>query len=85
MREPNPLHISVCGIACEKCPRMTKGTCPSGKTGCVPRENKFCKLATCAWDKGIRYCFECAEFPCEITKTGPIQYGYCQYISGTQA
>jgi hypothetical protein len=30
----------------------------------------------------VARCFECAEFPCETTKKGPIAYGYCQYISG---
>jgi len=76
------LKIAVCGIACEKCPRMAKETCPNFPEGCVPKENKFCKIATCAFAKGIRLCFECAEFPCETTKAGPIAYGYCQYISG---
>jgi len=76
------MKIGVCGIACEICPRMIKGECPNGETGCVPKENKFCKIASCAYQKNIRHCFECSEFPCEITKSGPINYGYCQYISG---
>jgi hypothetical protein len=76
------VKIGVCGIACEKCPRMTKGVCPSGADGCVPKENPFCKIASCAFRKGVRLCFECAGFPCEITKEGPVAYGYCQYISG---
>ena len=76
------MRIGVCGIACEKCPRMVTGKCPSGEVGCTPRENKFCKIATCAFDKGVKLCFECKEFPCEVTKIGPISYGYCQFISG---
>ena len=76
------MKISVCGIACEKCPRMTKGQCPNGAAGCQPRENKFCQIATCAFQKGVRLCFECAEFPCETTKSGPISYGYCTYLAG---
>jgi len=72
----------VCGIACEKCPRMVKGICPNGQEGCGPEENKFCKIASCAFGKGVRMCFECSEFPCDTTKLGPIDYGYCQYISG---
>jgi len=88
------MKIGVCGIACEKCPRMVKGTCPTrfaeasarrdGEQGCVPRENKFCKICTCAFKKGVKLCFECADFPCETTKQGPIAYGYCQYISGKE-
>ena len=76
------MRIGVCGIACEKCPRMVQSKCPSGDTGCIPKENKFCKIATCAHRKGIRLCFECRDFPCEITKSGPLSFGYCQYISG---
>ncbi len=75
------MKIGVCGVACEICPRMIKGECPNGEMGCVPKDNKFCKIASCAHEKNVRYCFTCAEFPCEITKTGPISFGYCQYIS----
>jgi hypothetical protein len=32
------MKIGVCGIACEKCPRMQKGICPNGETGCLARE-----------------------------------------------
>jgi len=76
------MKIGVCGIACEKCPRMVQKKCPSGEQGCVPKDNKFCKISTCAFTKGVRLCFECQDFPCEMTKTGPINYGYCSYISG---
>jgi hypothetical protein len=76
------MKIAVCGIACEKCPRMVKGKCPNGEIGCVPKENKFCKIASCAYKKNVNLCFECSSFPCEITKSGPISYGYCEYISG---
>lgn len=76
------MKIGVCGIACEKCPKMQKKTCPNYPDGCKPKDNKFCKIATCAYQKGVKLCFECSEFPCEITKSGPISFGYCQYISG---
>lgn len=76
------MRIGVCGIACEVCPRMTKGICPNKETGCEPKENKFCKIASCAHKKGVRYCFSCKSFPCETTKDGPISFGYCQYIGG---
>jgi hypothetical protein len=79
------MKIGVCGIACEKCPRMTKGICPNGTSGCIPRENPFCAIATCANKKGVGLCFECTEFPCDVTKTGPISHGYCSYISGKAA
>lgn len=76
------MKIGVCGIACEKCPRMQKNTCPNGPAGCMPRQNKFCKIATCAVEQGVKTCFDCGQFPCEITAGGPIALGYCQYIAG---
>ncbi len=76
------MKIGVCGIACEKCPQMVKGKCPNGAKGCTPKENKFCAIATCAFKKGARLCFECAEFPCETTRKGPISYDYCKFIAG---
>jgi len=79
------MKIGVCGIACEVCPRMTKGTCPNGDRGCQPRENKMCSIATCATRKGMALCFQCQDFPCETTKEGPISFGYCQYISGRES
>ena len=76
------MKIGVCGIACEQCPRMQKKMCPNGDKGCIPRDNKFCKICSCASKKGIDLCFHCTDFPCELTKEGPISYGYCQYIAG---
>ncbi|MDI7275725.1 MAG: DUF3795 domain-containing protein [Anaerolineae bacterium] len=76
------MKIGVCGIACEKCPRMSRGICPSGEVGCRPKENPFCAIATCAHRKGVALCFECADFPCETTRSGPIAYDYCRYIAG---
>jgi len=78
------MRIAVCGIACEKCPRMVKGICPNGEKGCEPRETKFCKVASCAFKKGVAICFECSEFPCKTSKLGPINYGFCQYMSGPE-
>ena len=76
------MRIGVCGIACEVCPRMTRGACPNGEAGCRPKDNKFCAIATCALAKGVGLCFECTEFPCETTKSGPIAFGYCHYLAG---
>ena len=76
------MKIGVCGIACEKCPRMMKGACPSGEGGCRPKINPFCKISTCAYNKKVSLCFECPEFPCETTKEGPIDYDYCRFLVG---
>jgi len=78
------MKIGVCGIACEICPRMAKGLCPNGEHGCMPKENKFCQICTCAFHKSVRFCFQCREFPCQITQSGPISFGYCQYISAKE-
>jgi len=76
------MKIGVCGIGCEKGPLMIQKKCPNDLQGCVPKENKFCKIATCAFKKGVAMCFACPDFPCETTKEGPIAFGYCKYISG---
>ena len=47
------MRIGVCGVACEKCPRMVAGECPSRDVGCIPKENKFCAVATCACRKEL--------------------------------
>ncbi|MCD4828113.1 MAG: hypothetical protein K8R90_01620 [Candidatus Cloacimonetes bacterium] len=78
------MRYGVCGVACEACPRRRNGNCPNGDDGCVPRKNNFCKICSCGFSKGVRSCFECAEFPCELTREGPISFGFCQYIAGTE-
>ena len=75
------MKIGVCGIACEICPRMVKGQCPAGPEGCQPRANPFCRVCSCAFEKGHRYCFQCPEFPCETTKSGPVVFGYCTFLA----
>jgi len=76
------MKIGVCGIACEACPRMVRGACPNGPGGCLARDNRMCKIASCAFQRGVELCFKCSHFPCETTKEGPISYGYCMYLSG---
>ncbi|MBD3256504.1 MAG: hypothetical protein GF383_15520 [Candidatus Lokiarchaeota archaeon] len=75
---------SVCGINCEICPRRVLGKCPNKNRGCIPRENKFCEICSCAYEKSIQNCFACDEFPCELTKKGPINFEFCKYLSGKE-
>ena len=82
MEQDPQLKVGVCGIACEVCPKMVKGICPNGEAGCVPRQNEFCKICTCAFNRGVKLCFECSYFPCELTRAGPIGYDYCSYLAG---
>ena len=76
------MKIGVCGIACEKCPKMTSRTCPNYPDGCKPKQNKFCKIATCAFENKASLCFERSEFSSEITQSGPIAFGFCRYRAG---
>ena len=76
------MKIGVCGIACEICPKMVKGECPVGESGCYPRESTPCTVCKCAFEKDVEYCFMCMDFPCDLTKEGPIAYGFCGFISG---
>jgi hypothetical protein len=74
------MRIGVCGIACEACPRRTRGKCPNGDQGCLSRKNKLYKICNCAFQKCVKLCFQCPSFPCETIKEGPIPYEYCLYI-----
>ncbi|MBU3902176.1 MAG: DUF3795 domain-containing protein [Candidatus Thermoplasmatota archaeon] len=52
------MKISTCGVVCSFCPRFKINKC----SGCNP--NPYCGMPDCAEKKGIKYCFECKEFPC---------------------
>ncbi|MDQ7794706.1 MAG: DUF3795 domain-containing protein [bacterium] len=76
------MRISVCGIACEVCPRRRRGACPSGDVGCRPRENARCPVAACAHAKGSEFCFDCEEFPCAtLREHGPIVHELCLFLA----
>jgi hypothetical protein len=80
------MKIGVCGIACEVCPRMVRGQCPSGERGCVAWANPYCAVSNCAHSRGKSYCFQCEEFPCATMKEhGALAYDYCLYLAGKQA
>lgn len=53
------MKVSTCGVLCWRCPRHRIGKC----TGCNP--NPHCGIPDCAEKKGVRFCFDCDEFPCE--------------------
>jgi len=74
---PEELKIGVCGIACAKCPQYTSGKCK----GCSPEVPvDICPLPKCAEKKGVEFCFNCLEFPCEKNyKGGPIQSALLDY------
>lgn len=56
--------IAYCGVTCAPCPDHAAGKCP----GC--RETAWgddpCPPVRCCREKGIRFCGECGDFPCEM-------------------
>lgn len=56
--------IGYCGIDCTVCPSFKDGSCEGCKTK-VHIETCDCPILACAKEKGMEYCSECEEFPCE--------------------
>ena len=65
------MRIGVCGIACEKCPRMQKGSCPNGTAGCVARENNFCQICNCAPPKALNSALNAKSSPVKPPSKDP--------------
>ena len=59
-KRENPL-FSLCGLNCGLCTMKLGGYCPGCGQG-----NKPCKVARCGMERGIEYCYECPEYPCEL-------------------
>ena len=66
--------MAVCGVNCLACSAYLhkKNPCP----GCVAPKEKHvrkscreCAKKECAFEKGIRWCFECGSFPCSRIKS----------------
>ena len=67
-------HIAVCGINCLACSAYLNKSNPC--PGCIaPREKhtrkscRDCAKKECAFEKGMRWCFECSGFPCARIKS----------------
>jgi len=64
--------FAPCGIDCMVCYKhcLSKKPCP----GCLagddgkPGHCRSCRIKTCATEKGVTYCFACADFPCKFIK-----------------
>jgi hypothetical protein len=57
--------FGACGIYCELCPLYRSERCE----GCFKRNQWFkpaCQLFSCATSKGMKCCFECKGFPCDM-------------------
>ena len=68
------MKISVCGIACEICPRMQKGICPNGEEGCTPKLTGPCKIKHCAVEKKVQHCFECSAKNARVLRDAQIKH-----------
>ncbi len=64
------MKIAVCGIGCEKCHKMIKGQRPNKDAGCKPRDNQFCKICICAFQKGVKLCCACPDSPARLQNQG---------------
>ena len=58
--------LGKCGFYCGACPTFIAGNCK----GCVLEHNKGdCFSRDCVLEKGLRFCGECKNFPCETIMT----------------
>jgi len=64
------MKIAVCGIACEKCPRMLSQKCPNGEVGCTPRETKCAKSVHVPLKKACGYVSSAPSFPVKLPGLG---------------
>lgn len=60
--------IGKCGFYCGACPTYLRGGC----RGCLEEhESGDCFSRDCSLKKGLRFCGECEDFPCETILTKP--------------
>jgi hypothetical protein len=69
----NAIMFAPCGINCLLCYRHCNHKKPC--LGCLkgdlgkPEHCRKCKIKECAQIKGLKYCFECNEYPCKNIKS----------------
>lgn len=70
--------IAPCGINCETCEIhiQNKSSCHSCMKACgnKPAICEKCNLAICARSKGLTYCYECEDFPCNESKNMELSF-----------
>lgn len=57
------MRVGVCGIACEKCPKMQKSTCPNGTAVVLQGKTSFAKYAIVHTLKVSSSVLSAASFP----------------------
>jgi len=57
-----PELLGLCGFYCGSCPTYLEGDCE----GCIAKHQPGdCFTHTCVQEKGLRFCGECSDFPCD--------------------
>jgi len=57
--------ISCCGLNCAKCKLLASNECQGCRGPLDQHWSPGCEFLPCAKEKGITYCFECDDFPCD--------------------
>ncbi|HPQ39256.1 MAG TPA: DUF3795 domain-containing protein [bacterium] len=57
--------ISVCGLNCARCKLEAYGDCGGCRGSRDTHWSPDCFFLSSAEEKGLDYCFQCDEFPCE--------------------
>lgn len=74
-KRANPL-FSLCGLNCGLCTMRIGGHCPSCGQG-----NRPCKVARCAVARGVEYCFECPEYPCQLYDHADVRDSFITHLN----
>ena len=57
-------NIACCGVDCSVCADYKDGKCPSCRLS-EWKDGDVCMPVKCCRDRGIEYCAQCDDFPCE--------------------
>ncbi len=78
----DPSYFAPCGMNCMVCYKhLGKRACPGCLSGGEnkPEHCRVCMIKSCTEAKGVRYCFQCGEFPCKqlkaLDKSYRVRYG----------
>lgn len=65
MTDGRDWEVSFCGLNCARCKMVEQEGC-GGCRGPVEKNwSPGCQFRPCALAKGVDYCFQCEQFPCE--------------------
>lgn len=67
------IMFAPCGMNCKVCYKHCYSKKPCA--GCLksdmgkPEHCRKCKIKDCVKSKGLKYCFECSDYPCKLMKS----------------